>query len=263
MKKMKWIVLLIFVLVLSACGQAGTPAPIPTVSLDAVSPNTTSSSSVVASAQVVPVDQVELSFPMTGTLKSVDVKVGGTVTSGQTLATLNAIILEARIAEAEANVVTAETQVRYLTRVGTGQEQLDSAHASVDRAQAALDQAKAMLAQAALVSPMDGTAVSVNAAPGETATPGLIIAIIGDLTNMQIETTDLSEKNIPAVQIGQTANVFIDALNQNFSGKVVDIARQSTTVGGDTVYKVTIKLDEQPQGLRWGMSAEVEIQTEK
>jgi HlyD family secretion protein len=263
MKKLIWIVLLILVPVLSACGQAGTPAPIPTVSLDSTSSSATTSSTVTASAEVVPVNKVELSFPMTGTVKSVDVNVGDSVTIGQTLVTLNTVILEARIAEAEANVATAETQVRYITRVGTSQEQMDSAKASVDRAQAALDQAKAMLAQATLVSPINGTIVSLEVSPGETATPGLIIAIVGDLTNMQIETTDLSEQNIPAVQIGQTANVFIDALNQNFSGKVVDIARQSTTVGGDTVYKVTIKLDEQPQGLRWGMSAEVEIKTEK
>ena len=79
---------------------------------------------------------------------------------------------------------------------------------------------------------------------------------------MRIETTDLSERDIPAVQIGQTASVFIDALNETFDGKVVDIDRQSETVGGDVTYKVTIDLDQQPAGLRWGMSAEVTIQTE-
>jgi hypothetical protein len=67
---------------------------------------------------------------------------------------------------------------------------------------------------------------------------------------------------VPSVQIGQPANVFVKALNDDFSGRVVDVARHSTTVGGDVVYKVTIELDEQPQGLRWGMSAEVKIQTQ-
>jgi HlyD family secretion protein len=265
MKQIIRIILLTFVLGLSACGQAAAPTPIPTVSLDAPSSGgAASSSTVTASAEVVPVDKVELSFPMIGTVKSVDVKVGDAVKAGQSLASLDTTILEAKVAESQANVASAETQVRYLIRVAYGQqENVDSARADVDRAKAALDQAKAMLAQAALVSPMDGTVVSVEVSPGETAVPGLIIVIIGDLTNMQIETTDLSEQNIPAVQIGQVANVFIDALNQKFSGKVADIARQSTTVGGDTVYKVTIQLDEQPQGLRWGMSAEVEIKTEK
>jgi HlyD family secretion protein len=40
---------------------------------------------------------------------------------------------------------------------------------------------------------------------------------------------------------------------------VVEIAQQSETVGGDVVFKVTIELDEQPEGLRWGMSADVNL----
>jgi HlyD family secretion protein len=43
---------------------------------------------------------------------------------------------------------------------------------------------------------------------------------------------------------------------------VVGIAPQSTTIGGDVVYTVYVALDEQPPGLRWGMSTEVEIATE-
>jgi HlyD family secretion protein len=44
---------------------------------------------------------------------------------------------------------------------------------------------------------------------------------------------------------------------------VTDISRISSTVGGDVVFKVTINLDEQPQGLLWGMSADVKIETGK
>lgn len=200
---------------------------------------------------------------MIGTIQTMDVKVGDTVTAGQALASLNTVILEAKVAEAEANVATADTQVRYLRRVGPGQEQLDSAKADLDRANAALEMAKAMLAQATLVTPIDGTVVSVELSVGETATPGLVVVVVGDLSNMQIETTDLSERDVPSVKVGQSASVFIEALNETFTGKVVDVARQATTVGGDTVYKVTVELDGQPQGLLWGMSAEVEIQTEQ
>ena len=63
------------------------------------------------------------------------------------------------------------------------------------------------------------------------------------------------------VQIGQAANVFITPLAAEFSGKVIDISRISSTVGGDVVFKVTVDLDEQPQGLLWGMSADVKIET--
>jgi len=270
MKASSWTLTLILALMLTACGGAAAPTPIPTVSLndgssDSGFPVTVSGNVVVASAEIRPMDSVELSFPLLGTVTSVEVEVGDTVTTGQTIATLDTTIIEARIAEAEARVTAAQTQVTYLKRVGVGNayEQIDAAQADVDGAQAVVDQLKAQLAQATLTTPVAGTVIKVDVAPGETANPGQVIIVVADLSNMRVETTDLSERDIPAVQIGQTANVFIDALDENFSGKVVDIDRQSETVGGDVTYRVTIDLDQQPAGLRWGMSAEVEIQTEQ
>jgi RND family efflux transporter MFP subunit len=269
MKKTTWILFLALTLTLTACGQAATPTPISTIALDASASGSGSTApvfagGVVASAEVRPVDSVKLSFPLLGTVRTVDVEVGDTVTAGQTLATLDTIITEARIAEAEASVVAAKTQVDYLRRVGVGNayERIDAAQADVDRAQAIVDQLKATLAQATLTTPVSGMVITVDVAPGETANPGQVIIVIADLNRMRIETTDLSERDIPAVEIGQSASVFIDALDEYFDGKVVDIDRQSETVGGDVTYKVTVELDRQPAGLRWGMSAEVEIQTE-
>ena len=276
MLKKSWTVLLLLVLALTACGQIASPTPLPTVVLnsgasDSGSPAPVSQPSsggaaagtVTASAEVRPVDSVDLSFPLLGTVKTVDVQVGDTVTAGQTVATLDTVILESHIAEAESDVAAAKAQLAYQIRTGgTYQDQLDAAQANIDRAQAIVDEAKATLAQATLTTPISGTVVSVDVAPGETANPGQVIIIIADLSHMHIETTDLSERDIPAVKIGQTASVFIDALNESFDGKVTDIDRQSQIVGGDVTYKVTIELDKQPAGLRWGMSAEVDIQTE-
>ena len=269
MKPTIWILFLALTLALAACGGATTPTPIPPVSLDtgvsnSGSPAPVFSGGVVASAEVRPVESIELSFPLLGTVETVEVAVGDSVSAGQTLATLDTTIIEARIAEAEASVVTAETNVSYLRRVGVGNayEKIEAAVADVERAQAVVDQLKATLAQATLTTPVSGTVITVDVAPGETVNPGQVIFVIADLNHMRIETTDLSERDIPAVRIGQKASVFIDALNESFMGEVADIDRQSETVGGDVTYKVTVELDKQPAGLRWGMSAEVEIQTE-
>jgi len=269
MKKTIWLLLLTFALMLNACSQAAAPTAIPTVSLDSGGSDAGSSApaftgGVIASAEVRPANSVKLSFPMLGTVETVEVEVGDKVTAGQTMAALDTTILEARIAEAEAGVVTAQTQVDYLKRVGVGNahEKIDAAVADVDRAQAVVDQLKAQLEQATLTTPVPGTVVKVDIAPGETANPGQTAVLIADLDHMRIETTDLSERDIPTVQIGQTASVYIDALDETFEGKVVDIDRQSETVGGDVTYKVTIELASQPAGLLWGMSAEVEIQAE-
>ena len=120
-----------------------------------------------------------------------------------------------------------------------------------------------MLAQATLTAPFAGTVASVEISPAETVVPGQVVIMLGDLSNFQVETTDLSERDVTNVQAGQTANIFVQALNQTLSGKVIDVARVSTTVGGDVVYKATLQLDNQPQGLRWGMTGDVTINTGK
>jgi RND family efflux transporter MFP subunit len=265
----KFYLIALSVLILSACTSVGsTPTAIPTISLDSNNPpasaQSSSTNSVSASAFIVPVRKAELSFANVGRVKAVDVKVGDQVKAGQVLVELDTTLLEAKVREAEANLAAAQVQVKYLKRVGTDEVHLESAQAEADRAQALLDSAHATLAaQSTLVAPFDGTIVSVDISSGETVVPGRVVITMGDLSRFQVETTDLSERDVPRVQIGQNANVFIEALNQEFSGKVTDISRVSSTVGGDVVFKVTIDLDKQPQGLLWGMSADVKIKTGK
>lgn len=269
MKKNYWILVLVAALILTACGSGSTPTPIPTVSLDGGnSTNNDNESSdgdtVTASAIIVPMKDAQLAFSAVGRVKSVNVNVGDQVTTGQVLVELDTTLLEAKVREAEANLTVAEVQVNYLKRVGTDEVHLQSAQAEVDRAQALLDSANATLAaQSQLVAPFDGTIASVDISPAETVVPGREVIIIADLSRFQIETTDLSERDVTRVQVGQPAIVFIEALNQEFSGTVMDISRVSSTVGGDVVFSVTIELDEQPQGLLWGMSADVKIETGK
>jgi membrane fusion protein (multidrug efflux system) len=217
---------------------------------------------VSASAEIVPPKKAELSFASVGRVKAVNIKVGDQVTTGQVLVELDTTLLEAKVKEAEANLTVAQVQVRYLQRVGTDEVHLESAQAEADRAQALLDSANATLAnQSTLVAPFDGIIAALDISPAETVVPGRVIITMGDLSRLQVETKDLSERDVPRVRIGQTARIFIKPLNQEFTGKVTDISRISSTVGGDVVFKVTIDLDTQPEGLLWGMSADVTIET--
>jgi HlyD family secretion protein len=191
----------------------------------------------------------------------VDVKVGDRVRAGQTLVTLDTTIQEARVREAEANLLAAQIQFNYQKRLGVDEVHIQTAEADIARAQALLDSANALLAsQSQLTAPFGGTIVSVDIAPAETVVPGQVVIVLGDLTRYQIETTDLSERDVPRVRIGESAKIFIEALNEEFSGRVVDIDHIGSTLGGDVVYTVTLEFDHQPQGLLWGMSADVEIQ---
>ena len=273
MKKVFFILVSVLAISLSACGQAGETEAVPTVVLDAgassqpVNNQPSSNSSVSASAIVVPVQAANLSFTSIGRVTEVNVQVGDKVKAGDVLVQLDTAVLEAKVREAEANLKYAEIQLDYLVRnagcrfnCAPSQQHIEVAENDVAKAQALVDSAKAVLAaQSNLTAPFAGTVISVDISPYETVAPGQIVMVLGDLSNYRIETTDLSERDVPRVQVGQPATVFIEALGSEFTGKVTDVARISSEIGGDIVYKVTIKLDEQPAGLLWGMSADVDI----
>jgi HlyD family secretion protein len=111
-----------------------------------------------------------------------------------------------------------------------------------------------------LLAPYDATIASVDVIPGEYVNQNQTIITLATLNALQLETTDLSERDISKVKVGAPVEISIEALNQNVSGKVIGISPIADTVGGDVVFKVTIAFDEQPQGLLWGMTAEVTIQ---
>jgi multidrug efflux pump subunit AcrA (membrane-fusion protein) len=133
--------------------------------------------------------------------------------------------------------------------------------ARLEQARDELAAARTRLESARLVSPIAATVTAVYLSEGEYAAPGQVAIVVIDKDHLRIETTDLSERDVTGVEIGQDATVYLEALDQEVGGKVTAIAPIADTLGGDVVYRTTIDLDSQPDGLRPGMSAEVRIDT--
>jgi multidrug efflux pump subunit AcrA (membrane-fusion protein) len=110
-----------------------------------------------------------------------------------------------------------------------------------------------------LLAPNEATVASINVLPGEYVQQNQVVITLATLNSLQLETTDLSERAITKVKIGAPVNIFIEALNEYFSGEVIAISPIADTVGGDIVFKVTIAFEIQPENLLWGMTAEVTI----
>jgi multidrug efflux pump subunit AcrA (membrane-fusion protein) len=111
-----------------------------------------------------------------------------------------------------------------------------------------------------LLSPISGTVTTVNIVAGEYVAPGQTIIAISDVANLQVVTTDLSERDVSNVSVGQNVTVFVEALNAEITGQVLLISAIADTLGGDVVYKTTIALDELPEGIRAGMSVTVQYE---
>lgn len=174
---------------------------------------------------------------------------------------LRRLELDTALTSAQAHLTDMVDDYQTL-QTGPDPDEVAIAQSRLDNAQAGLEVAKASLDQLALRAPFAGTVVKVDIYPGEAVVPGQVVVIIGDLAHLIVETSDLSERDVSGLAVGQEVLVYIEALNLEVSGEVAEISPQANTIGGDVVYKVTVELDEQPQGMRWGMSVDVEIITE-
>jgi multidrug resistance efflux pump len=165
---------------------------------------------------------------------------------------------QAQVGAASANARASQAQVDALI-AGATLEEMAVAEAAVTEAQAAVDQARAIRQQAELIAPFDGTIADVPIRAGQYVNAGMPIVVIGDLSKLHIETTDLNEKDISSVSIGSKVSMTFDALpGVTVDGTVIRIAPQSTESSGVN-YTVTIDLAQIPDRLRWGMTALVRI----
>lgn len=163
-----------------------------------------------------------------------------------------------QLAEAQAVVRSAQADLDLLS-AEVRPSAIAAAEAGIAQANAGVQAAQTALSNTALTAPFAGTVTSLAIALGEMALPGQPVLTLADLSRLQVETTDLSERDLGRVAVGTPVTVFVDALNREIDGKVTRIALQSTTAGGDVVYPLLIELDEQPAELRWGMSVDVEV----
>jgi len=169
------------------------------------------------------------------------------------VALANAELDSAASALQEAQWYLAELQGESIPADATGAllAQLQQARDNLKAAQNRLDHTR-------LLSPIPGAVTTVNIVAGEYVSPGQMLVTISDVADLQVVTTDLSERDVSNVNIGQNVMVLVDALNAEVSGQVISISSVADTLGGDVVYKTTIALDELPEGIRAGMSVTVQ-----
>jgi multidrug efflux pump subunit AcrA (membrane-fusion protein) len=115
-----------------------------------------------------------------------------------------------------------------------------------------------------LTAPWHGTVTSLPVHVGDTVTPGTGVGTLGDLSRLQIETTDVDEYLIGYLFRGQHVGLTIDALDRRqFRGYVRTVSLQvEKNDSDDDHYPVIIDLTGPTAALRPGMTARVSFQPE-
>ena len=236
---------------------------------------------VTATGEINPVNTVSVGSQVSGTIEDIFVDYNSHVSKGQLLLKIEPSVLEAAVAEAQAALESAKSQLTlskndyernktlydsgYIARAEMEQSlaNYEQSQQSVKRMQSQYDRAVTNLSYATITSPVDGTVISRKVDKGQTVaasfqTPDLF-EIAEDLSKMQIETA-VSEADIGVIHEGQNVTFTVDAYpTKKFNGIVRQVRLSPTTTSNVVVYTVVIDVDNADLNLMPGMTAFVTI----
>lgn len=257
---------------------------------------------VNATGRIQPKTQVRISADVSAKIIALHVKEGDSVKAGQLLVELDRERYLAAVERAEANVRSAQanatlvmqnmnkaekdygrardlvarklesqaildtTDAAYQVEVARYQAALDE----VEQVRATLKQARDDLSKTTIYSPMAGTISDLDKEEGEIAIGSQfqedMILIVADLSEMEAQ-VNVDENDIVNVQIGQDADIEVDALfGETLTGTVYEISNAANTsepgtTNQKTEFEVKIAITSEISRLRPGMTASADIYT--
>lgn len=215
-----------------------------------------------------PVDQLDLSFKVSGRVIKLTADVGDTVKSGQLLAQVDLGTLGAELAGARQELKVQKETLAGMKKDPSrfNHEDQDAQRHRIKSAEASIDSILARIRDTKMFSPADAVVLKRGVDLFETtvANSPSPVFTIGNPNDLVIE-TEVPESDIVKVELGQKAGVTFDALpaDQIFEADVTQIDPASTVIQDVVSYRVKLKLADQDARVKPGMSANIDIMTDK
>jgi HlyD family secretion protein len=148
----------------------------------------------------------------------------------------------ADIAAAQAQVASAQQKLDNL-KAGKDSLELEAAQLKLESALVDWQEAIENANRASVTAPVTGTVLSVNAELGQKLSNGATVVTLADLSALELS-VNVAEVDIDQIQVGQAAEITIDALQgEQFTGEVVRYNPVSNGGTGVVNYKVILRLD--------------------
>ncbi|GAB4581642.1 MAG: hypothetical protein Fur0022_43910 [Anaerolineales bacterium] len=164
---------------------------------------------------------------------------------------------DAALTLAQAQLVVAQ-QAYDAVQAGPDSLDIQLAEAKIADAQARLAAAQTDLQNLEIHAPFDGIIIEVNARAGENIPAGTGIITLIDPQAIEVEATVI-EEDYPYVAVGQEVQLYFDAIpDADVTGTITRIL--PTRTGGDRpLYNIYITLNEIPDKLAEGMTADASV----
>lgn len=164
---------------------------------------------------------------------------------------------------AQSNLSLAKEELA-LDKAGSTPEQILSQEATVEGLQAAADNIRAQISKTIIYSPLNGIVTKQEAKIGEIVAPNSAVVSLISEAQFQIEAF-VPEVDIAKIKLSDPANVTLDAYGEDvsFEAKVIKIDPAETVLEGVSTYKVTLEFAKEDERIRSGMTANLDISTDR
>jgi len=165
--------------------------------------------------------------------------------------------LLASVATAKADLKSLESKLSWYTSKPT-ENDVTNADSELALAQAKYDAAKAVLDSLQIKAPFGGVVFAVNAQSGETYQAETSLFTIGDPKALEVE-ANITEEDFPIVSVGQEVELFFDARPDVTVNGRLDRIIPKRIEGDSPRYHIYVALNDVPDGLADGMTADAAI----
>lgn len=238
---------------------------------------------ITATGKLQPLEQVEVSTQVSGTIDSILVDFNDKVKANQIIAVLDKSVLELQVSQSNASLSSAQSEFAYRKSLFERANALkgknmisaddyelvkynyERAQSSLENAKIDNSRAKTNLGYAIIRSPIDGVVLSRDVEQGQTVAASLnapkLFTIARDLTQMQV-LADIDEADIGQIKVGMSVRFSVDAWADSvFRGTVESIRVQPNSSNTTVTYTTVISADNSNNLLLPGMTATAEIET--
>lgn len=151
-----------------------------------------------------------------------------------------------------------------LKKAGSTAGQIVSAEASYEGALAGVASAEAELVKSIIKSPIDGVVTNINTKLGEIVSANKSVVSVISYGDYEVESY-IPEADIAKVKLGDQTKTTLDAYGGDvyFETVVIKIDPAATVIDGVPTYKVTFKFTNNDERVRAGMTANLDVLTNK
>lgn len=177
--------------------------------------------------------------------------------------------MRAQIEQAKFNLTQLELQ-RDNAKLSVSQLQstrsstLAQLEAGIENARSGVQQLDSVLedvdGEGNVIAPISGTLVTFNAVENSYVSNAMPVAVINGESDMKV-TASVSEALVPKLKIGDSADIYISALNRNMTAVIRSVERAANAQ--TRLYTVTLTLTNPADDLLTGMFADVTFHTDR